>query len=311
MPSSTPSFSENKAGVVWRDMDQAALDAAYDQEVYAPNRRQILDRFAANSAAVRRRLGAPLRFAYGDGAREGLDVYQARSSSAPIHIFIHGGAWRSGMAERYAFPAEMVVRAGAHFVVPDFDWVQDRDGDLMPIADQVRRAIAWVWRHAEVFGGDRDRIHISAHSSGAHLAGVALTTDWPAAFGIPADAIKSALLCSGLYDLRPVRLSARRHYVAITDETEAALSPMRHLDAMTASLVVAYGTLETPEFQRQTADFAETLSARGHSVRVLVAEHCNHFEILETLGNPYGLLGRAALDQMGLGDSPLIDADSR
>ncbi len=249
---------------------------------------------------MRERMGEPLRFAYGEAAREGLDVYPAGSSGAPIHVFIHGGAWRSGMAERYAFPAEMFNRAGAHFVAPDFDWVQDRDGDLMPLADQIRRAIAWVWHNAEAFGGDRGRIHISAHSSGAHLAGVALTTDWPTAFGVPADAIKSALLCSGIYDLHPVRLSARRHYVTITDEAEAALSPIHHLGAITAPLVLAYGTLESPEFQRQTADFAEMLSARGHSVPVLIAEHCNHFEILETLGNPYGLLGRAALDQMGL-----------
>jgi arylformamidase len=35
-------------------------------------------------------------------------------------------------------------------------------------------------------------------------------------------------------------------------------------------------------------------------VRLLVGEHYNHFELPETLGNPYGLLGRAALDLMGL-----------
>ena len=35
-------------------------------------------------------------------------------------------------------------------------------------------------------------------------------------------------------------------------------------------------------------------------VQLLVAEHYNHFELPETLGNPYGLLGRAALDLMGL-----------
>jgi arylformamidase len=34
-------------------------------------------------------------------------------------------------------------------------------------------------------------------------------------------------------------------------------------------------------------------------VTLLVAENYNHFELPETLGNPYGLLGRAALDLMG------------
>ena len=71
-------------------------------------------------------------------------------------------------------------------------------------------------------------------------------------------------------------------------------------------LVVGYGTLETPEFQRQSREFAEALTARGHSVDLLVAEHCNHFEILETLANPYGLLGQAVLAQMGLA-SPWVE----
>ena len=31
-----------------------------------------------------------------------------------------------------------------------------------------------------------------------------------------------------------------------------------------------------------------------------MGEHYNHFELPETLGNPYGLLGRASLDLMGL-----------
>jgi arylformamidase len=103
-----------------------------------------------------------------------------------------------------------------------------------------------------------------------------------------------------MYDLEPVRLSARSRYVAFDDATVAALSPIRHLDRLQAPLVVAYGTCETPEFQRQNRDFAAAVEAAGKKVRLLVGEHYNHFELPETLGNPYGLLGRAALELMGL-----------
>jgi arylformamidase len=65
-------------------------------------------------------------------------------------------------------------------------------------------------------------------------------------------------------------------------------------------LIVAYGTCETPEFQRQNREFAAAIEAVGKQVRLLVGEHCNHFELPETLGNPYGLLGRAALELMDL-----------
>jgi arylformamidase len=192
------------------------------------------------------------------------------------------------------------VRAGAHYVVLDFVNVLEAGGSLMPMAEQVRRAVAWVYRNASRFGGDPDRLYVSSQSSGAHLAAVALVTDWKTAFGLPADVEKGGLCCSGMYDLAPVRLSKRSDYVAFTDEMEEALSPQRHLGRLGCPVIVAYGTLETPEFQRQARDFAAAARAAGKPVRLLVGEGYNHFEIVETLANPYGLLGRAMLEQMGL-----------
>ncbi len=103
-----------------------------------------------------------------------------------------------------------------------------------------------------------------------------------------------------MYDLTPVRLSARSSYVEFDDATVTELSPRRHLDRLHAPLVVAYGTRETPEFQRENREFAAAVKAVGKPVQLLVGENYNHFELPETLGNPYGLLGRAALALMGL-----------
>ena len=63
--------------------------------------------------------------------------------------------------------------------------------------------------------------------------------------------------------------------------------------------MLAYGSEETPEFQRQTRDFAAALRAANRTVELLVGQNYNHFEIAETLGSPYGVLGRAALAQIG------------
>jgi len=289
-----------KGPPVWLDMDQAELDAAYDQIKYAPNLPQVTRRYATNSDAVRSRLGAPRRVSYGSSPIEALDIYATSRANAPVHIFIHGGAWRGGLAKDFGYPAELFVHAGAHYVVPDFVNVVEANGNLMAMADQVRRALAWVYRNAGLFGGDPNRIYVSGHSSGAHLAGVVLTTDWRKEFNLAPDLVKGGLCCSGLFDLRPVRLSFRSSYVKFTDEIEHALSPQRHLDRLNAPLVVAYGTLETPEFQRQSRDFAAAVKAAGKPVQLLVGEGYNHFEIPETLANPYGLLGRAALAQMKL-----------
>jgi arylformamidase len=289
-----------KGPAVWLDLDQAELDAAYDQAKYAANLQQIVKRYATNSDAVRARLGAPKRFSYGPTAIEALDVYATRRPNAPINVFIHGGAWRSGLAKDSAYPAELFVHAGAHYVVPDFINVIEAGGNLMPMAEQVRRAVAWTYRNAKSLGGDPERIYVSGHSSGGHLAGVVLTTDWRREFNLPADVVKGGLICSGMFDLKPARLSARSSYIKFTDEIEHALSSQRHLDKLNAPVVLGYGTLETPEFQRQSRDFAAALRAAGKPVELLVGDGYNHFEMPETLASPYGLLGRAVLAQMKL-----------
>jgi arylformamidase len=285
---------------VFLDYDQAALDAAYDQSAYAANREQLIKRRISDSELARRRVGEPERVAYGPTEIERLDIYRTGSITAPAFVFIHGGAWRSGRSKEFATTAEMFLAAGAHYIVPDFAWVQDVGGSLMVLAEQVRRAVAWMYENAARIGIDATRLYVGGQSSGGHLAAVALTTDWQREFGLPAGIIKGGMCISGMYDLTPVRLSARSNYVAFDDATVAALSPIRHLDQLRAPLIVAYGTCETPEFQRQNREFAAAIEAVGKQVRLLVGEHCNHFELPETLGNPYGLLGRAALELMDL-----------
>jgi arylformamidase len=294
-----------KGPPVFLDYDQVELDAAYDQQVYQPNIVQVGKRWASNSARTRARIGEPLRRAYGPTGIEQLDIFRtsrqdSRHRGAPVFVFIHGGAWTRGKAADYHAPAEMFVRAGAHYVTPDFAWVQDVGGSLLPMADQVCRAIAWVYGNAASFGGDPERIYLGGQSSGAHLTAVALTADWAGQFGIPADPIRGAMCASGMYELAPVRLSARANYVKFTDDMVETLSPLRHLYRLSAPLIVSYGTYETPEFQRQAREFAGALRAASKPVELIVGENYSHTELLETLCNPYGQLGAAVLSQMGL-----------
>jgi arylformamidase len=205
-------------------MDQKELDDAYDQTVYAPNQPLVAARRKVASESVLRRLGPPERVAYGPTEIEKLDIYKTKSSQAPVMIFVHGGAWRNGAAKDFAFPAEMFTDAGAHFVVLDFVQVQDAAGSLLPMIDQVRRAVFWTYKNAASFGGDTGRIFISGHSSGAHLAGVTLVTDWQKNFSAPSDLLKGGLLVSGMYDLKPVRLSKRSKYVTLPTRSKKSLA---------------------------------------------------------------------------------------
>ena len=214
-------------------------------------------------------------------------------------MFIHGGAWRGVRAAQVAYMAEPFIKAGAHFVSVDFNNVLETKGDLFPLVDQCRRAVAWVYHNAASFGGDPNQVYLAGHSSGGHLGGCMLITDWEKE-GLPRDMLKGALLGSGMYDLKPVRLSKRANYVKFTDEMEHALSTQRHLDKIHTPVILTHGSLETPEFQRQSRDFFAALQAAGKPAQLLVGSGYNHYETQETLGNPYGFMGRAAMEMMKL-----------
>src|SRR5712671_1804436 len=261
-----------KGPLVFMNYDQIELDAAYDQSSYAPLAAQIQARRTTNSEEVRRRLGEPRRESYGPSEVEKLDIFRTNRANAPIFMFVHGGAWLGGSSKEYHFAAENITSAGAHYVTPDFIAV-----------------------------GDANRLYLCGQSSGAHLSGVALVTDWQKDFGLPADMIKGGVLLSGMYEMKPVRLSARAKYVKFDDAMEESMSTIRHIDRLRAPLVLLYGTNETPEFQRQTRDFAAAVKAAGKPVQLIVAPNHNHYELQETMANPYGWGGRAALAMMGLG----------
>jgi len=283
---------------VFLDYDQAALDRQYNQRAWVANADELIHRYAVMSEAARARLGEPETIAYGAAVNETLDIYRAARAPAPLLVFVHGGAWQRLTKRESAFAAETFVRAGAHFAAADFSAVPAvRLADLV---DQVRRALAFLYRSAERLGIARDRIHLVGHSSGGHLAACALTTDW-SALGSAAP-IKGGLCVSGIYDLRPVRLSARNAYLNLDDAGEQALSPQRYLDRLTCPLIVAAAEFEAPEFRRQARDFAAAAADRGGIVSHVEGRGFNHFDFIETLAEPHGLLGKLMLEQMGINE---------
>jgi arylformamidase len=291
--------------LVWRDFDQEALDDAYDQLVYAPNRdhhpRADARRERSRARTPWQARAPPLRRKRVRVVRSvpRQDFRAAGRGLAPINVFVHGGGWRVGGAAESALNAEAIVNAGAHAFILDFINVDQAGGDLVSMHRQVSGALAFIWNNAAGFGGDRSRFYVSAASSGAHLAACALSTGWREQ-KLPADFCKGAVLVSGMYDLAPVRLSKRSAYVKFTDPMERDLSPERHIDQINTPIVLVYGSGDTPEFQRQTRDFLGALRNAQKPAEAVFAEGYNHFELIETIANPYGVAGRARLQQMGL-----------
>lgn len=284
---------------VFLDYTQDELDHLYDQRAWAPNAGAVLAEWQDAVAPARACVTGYAEHAYGDGPAEVLDLYPANATPAPIHIHIHGGAWRAQSKDDGAILAPAMTAAGMHFIVPDFDLLPDVR--LPDMVEQLARMIGWVHAHSARFGGDSERIFLSGHSSGAHLAAVLATLDW-AERGLPADVVKALVCVSGGYDLEAVLLSARRDYIHLSPEEAERLSPPRQADRIGCPVWVLWGEKETPEFIRQANDFAAALAKAGRLAGGGLVPGLNHFEICGAMAAPSNPVHHAVMDALaGLG----------
>ena len=287
---------------VWGDYTQAELDAQYNQMTLFTQEEHEEHRAykEQESARVRAKLAGQSRLdvAYGPSAAEKLDIFQASKAGAPIQIFYHGGAWKGGRKSDVSFPAESFVARGATFIAVNYERVPKVTLDEQ--VRQARAAVAWAYQHAAEFGGDRERIFISGHSSGGHVCGMVLVTDWQRDFGLPADVVKGAAPVSGMFELAPVKLSWRNSYVSLDDAAVERLSPIRHIPPRPIPVVIGYGTKELAEFQRQSREFAAAWRARGYPCTELALPNLKHYAVNYEFNDPQGVLLGAIFKQMGL-----------
>ncbi len=281
---------------IWLDYDQDALNRQYDQRALVPHADAYLARYARESARVRATLDCRLDVPYGPSDDEKLDIFPAKAAGAPVLVYIHGGAWTRSHKDGNSYQAPALVNAGAAFVSVNFGLVPSVSLD--EIVRRCRAAVEWTYRNAADFGADPDRLYVAGHSSGGHLTGMLAVTDWAGGSGLPEDAVKGAFAASGMYDLEPVRLSARNDYLNLDIAAARRNSPIHHLRAAMPPMVIAHGGREHEEFRRQSTEFARTLKQRGLKCRALDFRALNHFEVGEEFANPDGALLKAVFEVM-------------
>ena len=283
---------------VWLDYTQEQLDYNYDQRALVTNFQDYFDRYIGESARVREELECRRAVPYGPSEIENLDIFPVKQANAPVVVFIHGGAWTRMNKDMVSFPAEHFVAAGANYVAVEFGLVPD-----VTLDEQVRQnraAIAWVWRNAAEIGADPDRLYVVGHSSGAHVTGLMVVTDWERDFGVPRNVIKGAMSCSGMYEMEPVRLSARNEYLHLDAAAVARLSAQRQNPHHGPPLIIGYGEHEHEEFRRQSIEFAAAWRARGLECQEFDLPGMNHFDVSFDFVNPATPTMAAMLEMMSL-----------
>ncbi|MGW6659587.1 alpha/beta hydrolase [Rhodococcus sp. NPDC055024] len=263
-----------------------ALDAEYAIERSVEDFDGYLESYARRSADVRSRLPFS-EVSYGPTRAETFDIFPASVVRlAPVVVFIHGGYWYQGSKTDFSFMAEGLVSSGISAVIEDYELCPTVS--MTEIVRQHRALIAYLYRNAGELGIDRDHIYVAGHSAGGHGAAAVLATDW-SYYGLPNDVVRAGICISGLYDLRPIPFTFVGPHVQLTGTETVELSPMLDVPDSLPPLLIAYGTKETSEFQRQSVDFELACRSNGLDT-MLMPLNRDHYDIIDALADGEGVL---------------------
>ena len=258
-------------------MDQAALDAAYNNSAAVADSARIMADWQARSDAFATARPTHLDLRYGPAERNRLDLFVA-APAAPLLVFIHGGYWQMRAKENFRFLAQGPLAHGINVALVGYTLAPA--ARLDGIVGEVRASLAWLRAHAKEHGADGDRLYVSGWSAGGHLTAMALSVA----------GVRGGLAISGIFDLEPIRLSYLNEKLGL-DEAEARRnSPLLDLGEAARPLLIAYGGDELPELQRQSEEFAAARARAGLPGRVVRVPGHHHFSILEELARPTGAL---------------------
>ncbi|MGE0798583.1 MAG: alpha/beta hydrolase [Lautropia sp.] len=292
------------APTIFRDYDQAALDAQYDNRAKVPEFPAYLERFRSRSAAARERFATTARLdvAVGETPIERVDIFPAPPAAdgrpAPVLVFLHGGYWLMLDKQDFSFVANGFAPHGITTVIVNYALIPSVRMD--ELVRQCRQATAWTLANAATFGGDPARVAVSGHSAGGHLTAMVGATDW-ARFTAPRVAAPvtqrpiAGYALSGLHDLVPISRCYLQQNLQLTEREVADNSPVRLPPPAAGAWIAIVGGKEGPEYERQSRDLA---ASWGTVASAEIAAGHDHFSIMMALDDPQDPLTRRIADDL-------------
>ena len=253
---------------MYRGMDRAALDAAYNNGAAVKDSAQIVADWETRSARLRAAHPDGMDLRYGPDERNRIDYFAARRDG-PVLMFIHGGYWQNRAKELFAFVAEGPLAWGINVALIGYTLAPQKRLD--GIVAEIHAAAGWLAQGIPMLGGDPKQLFASGWSAGGHLTAMAMSHP----------AVKGGLAISGIYDLEPMRLSYINDKLRLDEAQAKRNSP----GPTPKPLIIAYGAAELAEMCRQSEDYARLLNAKAEAIAGR-----NHFTVLEDLASPHGAL---------------------
>jgi acetyl esterase/lipase len=184
-----------------------------------------------------------------------LAYYPAKDvqGPSPAMVFVHGGGWSSGSRFAGMVVADVLTQQG--YTVFSVDYRLAPQANALEMVQDITGAIRWIRANADALEVDPNRLAISGHSAGGHLAAmVALGTrlegplDYIGEVGgnLEQDSrVQACIIYAGVLDLvrersRPL-VEDLTHTGMNVEEAQKALSPLHLAHGQAPPILMIYG----------------------------------------------------------------------
>jgi arylformamidase len=252
------------------------FEVEYNNRARVPESGALIAGWARDAQAYRATVPAMRVLRYGAGARNTIDYFPA-GNAGPIVVFIHGGYWQALDSSFFSHLARGLNAHGIGVAIPTYDLCPAvAVGDII---DEMRAAMRELAKLGQ-------RLVVSGHSAGGHLAACMLATDWRARdAALPTDLIVAAHAISGLFDLGPLVGTSVNTALRLNDVTARHVSPLFWPLPSHGSLDAVVGGDESAEYFRQSQTIVEAWG-RALPARFEALPGANHFTVIAPLADP-------------------------
>lgn len=257
---------------LYRGFDAETLEREYSpSSVIGGDYMPFARRYVAESEAARGMPGVQEDLSYGPGKAQVLDYFPAGTPGAPLHVFIHGGYWQELSQKESAAMAPGIIAAGSAFVTLNYTLAPR--ATLSEIVDEIALAFHWLSANSDELGFDRQRITLSGHSAGAHLAAMMLSRSHELS-------IERLILISGVFDLTPIPDTSVNDALRLDRDDVLSLSPMMLQPVLKPAVDIVVAERDTAEFRRQSRDYYRYLLDACIPATFREIAGLNHFDII-------------------------------
>jgi arylformamidase len=257
-------------------MTDVDYEVEYNNRARVPEHAVLMAGWAQDAAVYRTQRPAHV-LTYGRSPRNSIDLFPGERED-PIVVFIHGGYWQALDGSSFSHCARGLNAHGMSVAIPSYDLCPSVTVET--IIGQMRAACRALAKLGQ-------RLVVSGHSAGGHLAACMLATDWPAIDGaLPKDLVMAGYAISGLFDLVPLVGTSINKALRLDESSAKAASPLFWAPPRGTRLDAVVGERESAEYLRQSRAISEHWGRAGVTTSYGVIAEANHFTAIAPLADP-------------------------